>query len=140
MSSSVLALLVAVTSALLLPVAWRALRTATIAHRDWDATSTLVFFAGLAGNLPTALSNLVSPSQQTYNAFGVVEVGLSGWALHLEQLITAALLAGSMLFFLLRFQRQRYVLAPCIALAVALVGDLSDVAHAQAGAFGPREL
>jgi hypothetical protein len=135
----VLALLIAVTSILMLPVAGHALRT-VIAHRDWNATSTLVFLAGLAGNLPTALSNLVSPSQPTYNAFGVVEVGLSGWALRLEQLTTVALLAGSMLFFLLRFQRQRYLLAPFIALAVALVGDLSDAAHAQAGALGPREL
>jgi hypothetical protein len=49
-------------------------------------------------------------------------------------------LAGSVLFFLLRFQRQQYLLAPCIALAIVLVGDLSDVAHAQVGAFGSREL
>jgi hypothetical protein len=64
MSSSVLALLLAVTSVSLLPVAGRALRTATRVHRDWDATSSLVFFAGLADNLPTALSNLVSPSHK----------------------------------------------------------------------------
>jgi hypothetical protein len=139
MSSSLLALIVAVTSVLMLPVAWRAMRAA-IEHRDWDATSTLVFLAGLVGNLPTALSSLVSPSPSTYDAFGVVEVGLSDWAFRLEQLITGALLAGSVLFFLLRFQRQRFLLAPFLALAIAVVGDLSDVAHAQAGGFGPREL
>lgn len=140
MSTSALALLVVAISALMLPVAWRALRTATIVHRDWDSTSTLVFFAGLTGNLPTALSQLVSPSQPTYNAFGVLEVGLTGWALRLEQLTTVALLAGSVLFFSLRFVRHRYLLAPFIALAVAFAGDLSDLIHAQAGAFGPREL
>jgi hypothetical protein len=139
-STSGLALLVVAISALMLPVTWRALRTATIVHRDWDSTSTLVFFAGLAGNLPTALSQLVSPSQPTYNAFGVLEVGLTGWALRLEQLTTVALLAGSVLFFSLRFVRHRYLLAPFIALAVAFTGDLSDLIHAQAGAFGPREL
>ena len=139
MSTSALATLVAVISALMLPVAWRALRTA-IAHRDWDSTSTLVFFAGLTGNLPTALSQLVSPSQPTYNPFGILEVGLTGWALRLEQLTTLALLAGSAVFFSLRFTRQRYLLAPFIALTVAFAGDLSDLLHAQAGAFSPREL
>jgi hypothetical protein len=139
-STSALALLVVVISALMLPVAWRALRTATITHRDWDSTSTLVFFAGLTGNLPTALSQLVSPGQPTYNAFGILEVGLTGWALRLEQLTTVALLAGSLVFFSLRFVQHRYLLAPFIALAVAFAGDFSDLIHAQAGAFGPREL
>jgi O-Antigen ligase len=139
MTTSALATLVVVISALMLPVAWRALRTA-IAHRDWDSTSTLVFFAGLTGNLPTALSQLVSPSQPTYNAFGILEVGLTGWALRLEQLTALALLAGSVVFFSLRFTRERYLLAPFIALAIALAGDLSDLIHAQAGAFSPREL
>jgi hypothetical protein len=138
-TASALAVLVAVISALMLPVAWRALRTA-IAHRDWNSTSTLVFFAGLTGNLPTALSQLVSPSQPTYNAFGILEVGLTGWALRLEQLTTVALLAGSVVFFSLRFTRQRYLLAPFIALTVAFAGDLSDLIHAQSGAFSPREL
>jgi hypothetical protein len=139
-STSALAVLVVVISALMLPVAWRALRAATITHRDWDSTSTLVFFAGLTGNLPTALSQLVSPGRPTYNVFGILEVGLTGWALRLEQLTTVALLAGSLVFFSLRFVRHRYLLAPFIALAVAIVGDLSDLIHAQAGAFGPREL
>jgi hypothetical protein len=82
----------------------------------------------------------VSPGQPTYNAFGILEVGLTGWALRLEQLTTVALLAGSLVLFSLRFVQHRYLLAPFIALAVAFAGDFSDLIHAQAGAFGPREL
>jgi hypothetical protein len=86
------------------------------------------------------LSNIVSPQPPTYDAFGDVVVGLSGWPAQLEQFLTAATLLGSVVFIAVRAARQEVVPAPWAATVLVVVAALSDVLHGHATELGARTL
>lgn len=129
----------ALASLLVLPVVLRLLFRA-VREKLWTSTTSLVVLAGLVGGLPTAVSNIVSPHPETYDAFGDVVVGLTGWAAQLEQLLTAATLLGSVAFIAVRAARYEVVPAPWAATGLVVAAALSTVLHGHASDVGVRTL
>jgi hypothetical protein len=131
---------VVVMTVLVLPFVIHAVRAEAAHGRIWTSTSSLVFLSGLVGGLPTALSNLVAPQPETYDAFGNVRVGLSGWAAQLQEGLIAGCLVVATVFFVLRVRRVRVSGGPWLAVALVVTAATADVLHGHAGDLGPRVL
>ncbi|MGH3520642.1 MAG: O-antigen ligase family protein [Haloechinothrix sp.] len=111
------------------------------AFGDWDLTATLVFLVGALASLPTVLSALVSGRTVILDPFGNVVVGLSPWALQVDQVSNALLLGAGLLFFAHRVAGgQAWIsAAPAIAIVLCLVVAFSDGLNGH-GIFAPRQL
>ena len=55
---------VVLASLVVLPLAFRAFWMSAVVRHEWTSTSSLIFLAGMAGGLPSALSNLVAPQHR----------------------------------------------------------------------------
>jgi hypothetical protein len=134
----ILALAVALASLLVLPFVFRAFWASAVIRREWTSTSSLIFLCGMVGGLPTALSNLVAPRPERFDAFGNVRVGLTGWAAQVHQLLIITTLAAALLFFIMRVGREPVAGRPWIAVMLVAVYASSDLINGELGDLGPR--
>ena len=134
----VLALGVALASLLVLPWAGRAFWESAVIRREWTSTSSLIFLAGMVGGLPTALSNLLAPHPEQFDAFGNVRIGLTGWPAQVHQLLMITTVAAALLFFILRIGREPVAGRPWIAVMLVAVYASSDLINGQIDDLGPR--
>jgi len=111
------------------------------AHGDWDSTTTFVFLVGILTSLPRILLGLISPGNATVDAFGNVDVALTGWAYRVEQMTTGFLVVGGLLFFAHRCLRPHTRIngLPLIAILLWLTIGLSDGLNHHP-MFSPRQL
>jgi hypothetical protein len=131
-------MVVAVASLLVLPFAVRAFWASAVVGREWTSTSTLIFLAGMVGGLPTALSNLIAPRPETFDPFGNVSVGLTGWAAQLQVFVIAASLAAALLFFVRRAGREPVTGGPWIASVLVVVVASADIVNGHVADLGLR--
>jgi O-antigen ligase len=136
----ILALAVVAASLLVFPFAARAFWASAIVRREWTSTSSLIFLCGMVGGLPTALSNLVSPRPEAFDAFGNVRVGLTGWAAQFHVLVVTVTLATAVIFFVLRVGREPVVGRGWIAIVLVVVVASADMLHGGVAELGPRLL